>query len=1003
MGPLAKRLSAAIILIFGLMPGHLSAATVPASMVITFSPLPDNRGTQILIEKIDPDVHALQLIASAAGVATFSTEIPGSPTVSVHAPDYTTTWLITASGKDSSGKIIQTGSTKTATSAAKWDINKRIRNKPEDPNLQGTLKIHFITDQWLCIVGDYNDTLRQHLLSEFGDYYYNLDKFYGYDPTWWGYWQKYRDGIKEIIYDYQPQIKTSYDSGGYFSLIDHTNGTFLKISDHGYWLNAIGAMKVYGAVTGKKIQDISDAETAHFSYLKLETPLQEGNTYELRTTHDETLSFTYHAQQTLSYAIKVDQVGYLPDAGQKYAYLGLWLGDKGKLDLTPYYNQHFYLIDLQNNTPVFTGVIKPRFTPQDNYTDLHGTDTLITGEEIGLMDFSTYTRPGSYYIYIPGVGRSWSFNIASDVTGEAFYIHAKGLYHQRCGTPKTAPYTHWTLGACHLDTYRASFEPNDYRYKARNDEFGYRDNLNQPITLDHFNVIKQTATDTRLEAVKGGWHDAADYDRRPYHLLAVQDLLAAYILFPNKFDDGQLNIPESGNGIPDIVDEAAWGMEILRHAQKTDGGIGCWIEATSHPGSASDPAKDTTRFYTSLPTRESTMDYAAYASLLARVYQKIYQTSGTLLAEQNANLYYQSALNAFNYAMNTANTIQYTWQDGSVTYSYREPTDSVNTSMTFKAALNLYFLSDKNPDYLQICHASEGPIKNWGYYEPATTQGFYYTLSNMSWTSSGQTYQQTPFQFAEIMLEPTALPIYTQIYRTKIISQADKLLNDQNRQPYFDINYSDYNHAYYDNLSWGKSCALRQGSALIVAYGLTQDPKYRNSALLLNNWQNGANPMGRTWTTGLGQVAPVNLLHHASDTEPLLEPIAGITIYGITGSLAKQNGSTGINGINIVNSIKSGTNPRISLLPNRISQGRNDLSWDEMVTSLGKTLPIWRRFWNIEAYEVAQNEFTIWETIAPSIAFTGALLPDHWMPGDTLINRQPINNKNQLPGYWFQP
>lgn len=63
----------------------------------------------------------------------------------------------------------------------------------------------------------------------------------------------------------------------------------------------------------------------------------------------------------------------------------------------------------------------------------------------------------------------------------------------------------------------------------------------------------------------------------------MDSLLSIYLLFPENFKDAQLDLPESGNGIPDIIDEAAWGVEVWRRAQNEKGGVGCWLEATSHP------------------------------------------------------------------------------------------------------------------------------------------------------------------------------------------------------------------------------------------------------------------------------------------------------------------------------------------------------------------------------------------------------------------------------------
>src|SRR5687768_11043832 len=66
---------------------------------------------------------------------------------------------------------------------------------------------------------------------------------------------------------------------------------------------------------------------------------------------------------------------------------------------------------------------------------------------------------------------------------------------------------------------------------------------------------------TGARYVVGGHHDAGDFDLRAGHTQIPQVLLRAYELNPSKFTDGQLHIPESGNGIPDLLDEALWNIQ----------------------------------------------------------------------------------------------------------------------------------------------------------------------------------------------------------------------------------------------------------------------------------------------------------------------------------------------------------------------------------------------------------------------------------------------------------
>ena len=89
--------------------------------------------------------------------------------------------------------------------------------------------------------------------------------------------------------------------------------------------------------------------------------------------------------------------------------------------------------------------------------------------------------------------------------------------------------------------------------------------------------------------VYGGYHDAGDSDRLMYHMLVPTVLLTTFEAFPEKFSDGQFNIPDKfdkdyhivgkGNGIPDILDEAAWGTLFWEYMQTTNGGVR-WGDST---------------------------------------------------------------------------------------------------------------------------------------------------------------------------------------------------------------------------------------------------------------------------------------------------------------------------------------------------------------------------------------------------------------------------------------
>jgi endoglucanase len=83
-------------------------------------------------------------------------------------------------------------------------------------------------------------------------------------------------------------------------------------------------------------------------------------------------------------------------------------------------------------------------------------------------------------------------------------------------------------------------------------------------THDGYTLYAPVPDSTHIDVV-GGWHDASDYLQYSTTTAnAVYHLLAAYRDFPKIFkDEKQANGLEGKNGIPDVVDEAKWGLDWL--------------------------------------------------------------------------------------------------------------------------------------------------------------------------------------------------------------------------------------------------------------------------------------------------------------------------------------------------------------------------------------------------------------------------------------------------------
>ena len=213
-----------------------------------------------------------------------------------------------------------------------------------------------------------------------------------------------------------------------------------------------------------------------------------------------------------------------------------------------------------------------------------------SGEQTYHIDFSGLTTPGTYYI-LSGTGeKSPSFAIDKDVYKKVKKDMMKAFYFQRCGCALTAEYAgEYTHAACH--TNPAIFL-TDYINKTEN-----------PQTFD----------------MTGGWHDAGDYGRySTAAAVALAHLLYAYELFPKSLQD-ELTIPESGNGIPDILNECLYELKWLMKMQSPDGGVYHKLTAFSHAPFIM-PEDDHDPFLIYPVSSMAVADFAAIMCVASRVY-----------------------------------------------------------------------------------------------------------------------------------------------------------------------------------------------------------------------------------------------------------------------------------------------------------------------------------------------------------------------------------------------
>jgi len=852
--------------------------------------------------------------------------------------------------------------------------------------IRNTLKLKLGDANNILVMANDRDFLIRRLQAEYGDFFRKLEDSHSEVPEWSRSFQ-YRFAMAELIEDYRGKIVDAYADAKKWTVL--VNGTKAPLPQCGYWMNAIACLRVPDS-TGASDVKVEAAEVVHCSYLELQNALKNGDDCQIITPLGEVLNFVYKKEER-SCAIKVNQVGFSTEANEKYAYIGLWRGPEIlPRNYDAWIGKKCFIQDTITNKIVGTAEISAR--PQEKrFESKTRPDGLSpSGEKVYQIDLSKFKTRGSYQLFVPGIGSSWPFVIGPDAVGRAFYVRMRGMYHKRCGIAKEPPYTQWKCGACHQKTYVGNFPPNNYDYndKGKTTSGFYLPN-GKRVKVSHFDVIQRNCTTRVLvPGGYGGWHDAADYDRRPYHFEAVGDFIGAWMLFPENFLDGQLDIPESGNGIPDILDEAEWGLAVWRRCQNKSGGVGCWIEGRGHPGIKShNPALDNEPYFLAFPTRESTAQYSAYAASFANAMH-------LLGKEEKATLYCQSAELGYAFAMDPAKTASVPGLKARVTLpgnkreiatlTYKEE-DKIPGLYICKAAYNLYILTQKQK-YLDD-------------FEKYADQYVGYWIKNLFWNSS-------PFFFPEILTyEGKRLTLLKMqgMLREQMIHLGDTRCREVEENYDYRMPWYAPTHKYSTHCAWGSMHPLRRARDLVVAYYVTGDAKYRDAAFLANDWMLGENPQGISMTSGLGKVYPIRFLDLPSETDGIDEFIPGITPYMYAYHVH-------YNAVNLAYGIflkaredHSFYGKKVCLLKDVLHIPDKKPSWDTYSKYLSGAIPVFRRFSNLENYTVRISEYTVNETIAASAAVTGCLLSKGWKPPPEWKNKKPSDNVHSLPGAWILP
>ncbi|WP_084260481.1 glycoside hydrolase family 9 protein [Thiothrix lacustris] len=472
--------------------------------------------------------------------------------------------------------------------------------------------------------------------------------------------------------------------------------------------------------------------------------------------------------------IAVNQVGYLPNATKRAILLNADSTEPLELVQTPG--------DLlMEKLPLETA-------PPDS-DNLHLT----------WVDFSKVKLPGEYYLR-QGELKSAPFRIGVDIYDNPSWLLQRSYYLQRCGVALQDTLTGLEHAACHT---------SDALYARRDDI----NQANEP------------------HPATGGWHDAGDFGKyMATATVTVNRLMSLYLMQPERYQDNALNIPESGNGKSDLLDEVAFELDWMLKMQRMDGAVYRKLAGTEWV-SARKPEDDTAQRYIYGISAPETAKFAASMALAARTYRTV--------SPKDAELYQVAAINAWAWLEKHPNMeIDWRKSDDGGSGKYLSSGTDTETNLEFDdddrlaAAIELYLTTGERQyrDYLQAV-APNTPYTLFEWKDPSAL-ALWHLL----------TWDKTP-----------ELATLRASIKAKLLERADALLATVEDCPL---------HMANKRLVWGSNKMLaEEGITLLQAWHYTGEARYLDAALDQVDFLFGRNPFALSFVTTVGAHSVQSPLH----------------------------------------------------------------------------------------------------------------------------------------------
>ena len=441
------------------------------------------------------------------------------------------------------------------------------------------------------------------------------------------------------------------------------------------------------------------------------------------------------------------------------------------------------------------------------------------GRDAAIADLGTLA-PGRYRLRVQGLPPSEPFPVDAQAYSALADASLKAFYFARAGS---------ALDAHHAGRYaRAAGHPD--------------------IEVEiHPSAASPGRPAGTVVSAPGGWYDAGDYNKYVVNSgITTWTLLAAYEHFPEFFRGRDLGIPESGDAVPDILDEAWWNLRwMLAMQDPADGGVYHKL-TTLRFDPMEMPAQDTARRYMVQKGTAAALDLAAVMATASRVYAG-----------------YEAQFPGVPARMRAAAESAWRWAQAHPDVVYRQPQD-VHTGAYGDAKLDdefawaaaeLYLLTGDDA-YLQAftAHARDADVPGFA------------SVGTLGWISLASHGQRLPDAAGRGQAGERA--------REQLLALAGRLAAQAQQSPWRVAMQS-------RDFVWGSNAvAMNQALVLLQGYRLSQQREYLDAAQSQLDYVLGRNPLGVSFVTGHGLRTPMHIHHRPSQADGIVEPVPGLLSGG---------------------------------------------------------------------------------------------------------------------------